>query len=291
MSVEERDPHSGYKTTGHEWNGIKELNTPVPRPVWFFLISAVLFSVVYWVLMPAWPMGRTFTKGLLGVDQRATVEQSVARAEAARADWTGALETTPFETALADVVLMARVRDTAPALFADNCAVCHGAGGQGARGYPSLRDDVWVWGGAPETIAETIRVGVNSGHPDTRISQMAAYGRDRMLPQEDVRAVVSYVRALSAERPPPPSRTLTRGAEVFSATCATCHGERGEGNQSVGAPDLTDDEWLYAGDPDTVFETVWHGRQGQMPAWERRLSLAQRRMLTLYLLDLQRSEP
>jgi cytochrome c oxidase cbb3-type subunit 3 len=288
MSVDERDPHSGYKTTGHEWNGIKELNTPVPRPVYFFLIVTFLFSIGYWVLMPAWPTGLSYTKGLLGLDQRASVEREVAQAAAARAPWMNALVRTPYEQALADPALMARVRDTGATLFGDNCAACHGANGAGAPGFPNLRDDIWLWGGAPDTIAETIRVGVNSGHADARVSQMMAFGRDQMLSQEDVRAVIAYVRSLSAARAPAPSATLTRGAEVFANTCASCHGARGEGIQQMGAPSLIDSDWLYGGDQETIFQTVWHGRQGQMPAWEGRLSASERRLLTLYLLDQQR---
>ena len=288
MSVDERDPHSGYKTTGHEWNGIKELNTPVPRPVYFFLVAAFLFSVVYWVLMPAWPTGLSYTKGLLGIDQRTSVAREVAGAEAGRAAWTQKLEEMSFDQALADPALMTRVRESAPSLFGDNCAACHGQNGGGAPGFPNLRDDAWLWGSAPDAIAETIRAGVNSGHPDAHMSQMMAFGRDQLLPQEDVRAVVAYVRSLSAARAPAPSAALTRGAEVFAGNCASCHGARGEGNQQLGAPNFTDDEWLYGGDQESVFQTVWSGRQGQMPAWEARLTLAQRRMLTLYLIDQQR---
>lgn len=291
MSVDERDPHSGYKTTGHDWNGIKELNTPVPRPVYFFLIAAFLFSLVYWVLMPAWPTGLSYTKGLLGIDQQTTVEREVARAAAERAPWMDAIARTPVDEALADPELMGHVRATGATLFGDNCAVCHGQQGAGAPGYPNLRDDVWLWGGAPDVIAETLRVGVNSGHADARISQMPAFGRDQMLPQEDVRAVVAYVRSLSEARSSAPATTLTRGAEVFASTCASCHGARGEGMASVGAPDLTDDDWLYGDDADTIFHGVWQGHQGVMPAWEGRLSVEQRRLLTLYLLDRQRRAP
>ena len=291
MSLDERDPHSGYKTTGHEWNGIKELNTPVPRPVYFFLIAAFLFSVVYWVLMPAWPTGLSYTKGLLGIDQRTTVEREVAGAAAARAPWMDALLEKPYAAALADPALMTRVRDTGPVLFGDNCAMCHGQTGGGAPGYPNLRDGAWLWGGAPETIEETLRIGVNSGHADARLSQMPAFGRDQLLPQEDVRAVVAYVRSLSQPHAGVPGATLSRGAEVFATTCASCHGARGEGMQQVGAPSFVDDEWLYGGDQEAVFQSVWHGRQGQMPTWEGRLTAAQRRLLTLYLLDQQRSAP
>lgn len=312
MSVDERDPFSGYKTTGHEWNGIKELNTPVPRPVYFFLAAAFLFSVVYWVLMPAWPTGLSYTKGLLGVDQRTTVEREVVQAAAERAPWTDALSQTPYAQALADPALMAHVRDTGPALFGDNCAACHGQSGAGARGYPNLRDSIWLWGGAPDTIAETIRVGVNSGHAEGHVSQMPAFGRDGMLSQGDIDAVIAYVRSLprtpiatpiatptaapdaTASTTTPgetpiatPSVAPSRGAAVFASTCASCHGANGEGSQQIGAPSLIDDDWIYGGDGETIFQTVWNGRQGHMPAWEGRLSDTDRRLLTLYLLDRQ----
>jgi len=291
MSVDERDPHSGYKTTGHDWNGIKELNTPVPRPVYFFLIAAFLFSLVYWVLMPAWPTGLSYTKGLLGIDQQTTVEREVARAAAERAPWMDAIAARPVEAVLADPELMGHVRATGATLFGDNCAVCHGQEATGAPGYPNLRDSTWLWGGTAEAIEETLRVGVNSGHTDARVSQMPAFGRDQMLPQEDVRAVVAYVRSLSQPRTSAPATTLTRGGEVFATTCASCHGVRGEGMPSVGAPNLTDDDWLYRDDADAIFSAVWLGHQGVMPAWEGRLSPAQRRLLTLYLLDQQRRAP
>lgn len=289
MAVEERDPHTGYKTTGHEWNGIKELNAPVPRPVYFFLILAVLVSIVYWVLMPAWPTGRSYTKGLLGEDQRATVERQVAEAAAARAPWVDQLLATPIESALVDPTLMARVRDTAPTLFGDNCAMCHGADARGARGYPNLRDGVWIWGGAPEEIAETLRVGVNAAHASTRVSQMPAFGREQLLPYSDVRAAATYVHSLSHPHTSASRAVLARGQEVFASTCAVCHGETGRGVRAVGGPDLTDGDWLYGGDEETIFASVSGGRHGTMPAWETRLSEADRRLLALYILDLQES--
>ncbi|MGE3770997.1 MAG: cytochrome-c oxidase, cbb3-type subunit III [Bdellovibrionales bacterium] len=289
MSVEERDPHSGYKTTGHEWNGIKELNTPVPRPVYFFLIVTIAFSVAYWVLMPAWPTGLSYTKGLLGIDQRNIVDRDVAEGLAARAAWVDVMDQMPLDTALADPEIMAHVQNTAPALFGDNCAVCHGQNGQGMPGFPNLRDDVWLWGGSPQAVNETMRIGVNSGHAESRISQMPAFGRDQMLPPEDISAVVVYVASLSQARDSATSESsVERGSQVFSTNCASCHGVRGEGNQQLGAPSLIDNEWLYGGDSATIFKSVWYGRQGQMPSWDGRLSSTDRRLLTLYLLDKQK---
>jgi cytochrome c oxidase cbb3-type subunit 3 len=189
MSVEERDPHTGYLTTGHEWNGIKELNTPVPRPVYFFLILAFAFSVVYWIYMPAWPVGTSFTKGLLGFDQRAVVTEEVKLAALDRATWTGRIEKESFADIQKDPQLMHDVRETGRTLFGDNCAACHGRHATGGKGYPNLTTNSWLWGGSPEQIAETIRVGINSTHPDSRTSQMPAFGHDGILQRNDIENV------------------------------------------------------------------------------------------------------
>ena len=165
MAVSERDPYTGYTTTGHEWNGIKELNTPVPRPVYFFLIVTALFSVVYWILMPAWPLGVTYTKGLLGIDQRNTVTEGLKQAALGRSVWTKRIEAGSFTDIQADPGLMDIVRQTGRTLFGDNCAACHGSNAKGGKGYPNLTTASWLWGGDPENIAETIRVGINSAHP------------------------------------------------------------------------------------------------------------------------------
>src|SRR5262249_32185304 len=156
MSVEERDPHTGYLMTGHEWNGIKELNTPVPRAVYFFLAVTALFALGYWILMPAWPLWSTFTKGLLGNDQRAIVAESLKHAALDRATWTGRVESADTAAIQADPQLMEMVRQTGRTLFGDNCAACHGRDAKGGRGFPNLTTASWLWGGAPEAIVETI---------------------------------------------------------------------------------------------------------------------------------------
>lgn len=293
MAVTERDPHTGYLTTGHEWNGIKELNTPVPRAVYFFLIATALFSLGYWILFPAFPLGSTYTKGLLGVDQRATVNESLQRASLNRKGWTKQIETQDYQTIQADPALMAIVRQTGRTLFGDNCAACHGLHAKGGKGFPNLTTESWLWGGDPEAIAETIRVGINSGHPNSRVAQMLAFGRDNILPRADVENVVSYVQSLSdsAAANQIPQEQLDSGKTIFAANCASCHGEDGKGKSDLGAPDLTDRNWIYGGDPQSIFTTVWHGRQGQMPAWENRLGPLERKILALYLVDLRSRKP
>lgn len=292
MAVEERDPHSGYLTTGHEWNGIKELNTPVPKAVYAFLIATALFSVVYWLLMPAFPLGFTFTKGLLGADDREEVTRSVREAAVGRQTWTKAVEAEPYDAIRANPALMETVRQAGHTLFADNCAVCHGLDARGGKGFPNLTTSNWLWGGTPDAIAETIRVGINAAHPNTRVAQMLAFGRDGMLPRADIDRLTDYVLSLSGRTPEgtTPDR-LAAGKETFIAQCVACHGEDGKGKLDVGAPDLSDQNWIYGGDPQSVYTTIWGGRQGYMPAWEGRLSALERKILTLYVLDLRRATP
>lgn len=293
MSVGERDPHTGQMTTGHEWNGIKELNSPVPRVVWFFLIATFLYSLVYWVLMPAWPIGVTYTKGLLGIDQRDVVAAKVEAAHAAREPWAAKLRETDFAAIQADDGLMQIVREAGHPLFADNCAVCHGTRGTGGKGYPNLAANAWLWGGDAETLSETIRVGINSGHDETRVSQMMAFGRDGMLNRNEILAVTTWLQALSnptlaAEADP---AVIAAGGTVFADNCAACHGDDARGVPEMGAPNLADDVWIYGGDRQAIFETIWHGRQGHMPHWEGRLSELERKILTLYVLDLAGARP
>ena len=290
MAVEERDPHTGYLTTGHEWNGITELNTPVPRAVYFFLITTFLFSVGYWILMPAWPLGVSFTKGLLGIDQREIVAESLQQAVLERSVWTKRIEAEDFAAIRADVGLMKVVRETGRTLFGDNCAACHGTNARGGKGFPNLTTAAWLWGGSPEQIAETIRVGVNSGHPNARSSQMLAFGRDQVLKRDEIENVVTYVRSLSAPIAAQ-AKAAEAGRAVFAANCASCHGDAGKGNPELGAPDLTDNIWLYGGDEQSIYMTVWGGRQGHMPTWESRLTALDRKILTLYLVDLRKVTP
>lgn len=286
MSVGERDPHTGHMTTGHDWNGIKELNTPVPKPVLYFLAATVIFSLVYWVLMPAWPLGVTYTKGLLGIDQRTTVEARLSEAAQERSSWSEALVEQDFGQIAEDDTLMAIVRHSGSTLFGDNCAVCHGAGGEGGPGYPSLTDGAWLWGGEAEDISETLRVGINAEHPETRIAEMLAFGRDGILDRQSVLDTVSYVQSLSGATEGLDPEAVTRGEEAFAMNCSSCHGESGQGDTTMGAPDLTDGFWIYGGDRNAIYQSVFHGRQGHMPQWETRLSPVERKILTLYVRDL-----
>ncbi|GEP55300.1 cytochrome-c oxidase, cbb3-type subunit III [Reyranella soli] len=290
MSLE-RDPKTGWLTTGHEWNGLTELNTPLPRLVSLFLALAVLFSVGCWVLMPAWPVGTTYTKGLLGLDDRTELTESVKQATTDRTTWTDQIATRSFAEIEAEPRVMTAVRQTGPVLFGDNCAACHGRDAKGGKGFPDLRTTSWLWGGSPEAIAETIRVGINSAHPESRNSQMPAFGRDQILQRTDIENVVAYVLSLSDPKEKPVVGNAEAGKAVFTANCVVCHGSEAKGTADVGAPNLTDSFWMYGGDGTSIYNTVWGGRQGHMPTWESRLSPVDRKILALYLVDLGKLRP
>ena len=184
------------------------------------------------------------------------------------------------------------VRQTGKTLFGDNCAACHGLNARGGKGFPDLTTASWMWGGDPENIAETIRVGINSAHPNTRTSQMMAFGRDQLLKKGEIDDVVNYVRSLSdpAVVKDVPAEKIAAGKAVFVANCVSCHGDDGKGNAELGAPDLTDRSWIYGGDAGTIHDTVWGGRQGQMPSWDGRLTPVDRKILALYLFDLRKEK-
>lgn len=293
MAVEELDTLTGRATTGHEWNGIKELDTPVPRGVLMFLIVTHLFAVIWWFVMPTWPLGTTYTKGLLDTDQRKIVEAKLVAENAARAPWVDAIEKSSFDEILANPQLMEVVKQTGHRLFGDNCAACHGRDGKGGNNYPDLTDHDWIWGGGPEMIAQTMRIGVNSSNPESRVSQMPSFGRDQMLDPVQVRNVATYVHSLSnpSDATPDNVATIEAGRQVFLTTCAACHGQDAKGNKDMGAPNLTDQYWIYGGDLQTIVTSVHGGRQGHMPTWDKRLTPADIKILALYVYKLGVENP
>jgi len=287
VAVEERDEHTGYLTTGHEWNGIKELNRPVPTVIWLFLTTAFLAAFACWILLPAWPLGNTYTRGLLKADQRQRVTDEIAEAASKRSASVARIESMPFDEIRSDPDLMRDVIETGRTLFGDNCAACHGKTGHGGPGFPNLADNAWLWGGDAEAVAETIRIGINSSHPETRTSQMLAFGHDGLLDREAILNAVAYVRSLSDPASSQDNaEAVSAGSDVFASSCAACHGKDGGGNTAMGAPNLTDKFWIYGGDEESIFTTLTYGRKGHMPQWESRLTPVQRKILALYVVSL-----
>ncbi|QIB34417.1 cytochrome-c oxidase, cbb3-type subunit III [Ancylobacter pratisalsi] len=289
----EVDAVTGVTTTGHEWDGIRELNNPLPRWwLWVFYLC-IAWSVLYWFAYPAWPLVSDYTSGLLGWKSRDAVQTDLAALRSQRAVFAEKLDAASLEQIEANPELLAFARAQGRAAFGDNCAPCHGAGGGGGMGYPNLNDDDWLWGGSLEQIQNTILHGARSADDNTHMGDMPAFGRDGILQRPEILAVADYVRSLSnlqdkpgpkgAAKSEPTPADLAKGKEVFTANCAACHGDEGKGNIELGAPNLTDGIWLYGSDRATVIATITNGRGGIMPAWSGRLDPSTIKALTVYV--------
>lgn len=281
MSEPVRDEHTGVDTTGHEWDGIRELDNPLPRWWLWVWYATIAFSIVYWVLMPAWPGISGYTRGVLGQSDRADVAADLRDLQALRGEREARLVNASLEEIERDPDLQAHALAVGQSVFGDNCASCHGVDGAGARGYPNLRDDVWLWGGSLQEIEHTIRVGVRSGHEQTRTSMMPAFGRDRMLDARQVSDLTEYVVALSGREAN--AAAVSRAAQLYADNCAACHAPNGTGMQEMGAPNLTDREWLYGSDRASISGQIHNGRNGVMPAWESRFSPGVIKALAVYI--------
>ena len=269
--MSEKKDYNGVETTGHEWDGIEELNNPLPRWwVWVFY-ATIVWGIGYTIAYPAWPGIKNSTAGLLGFSTRANVAADIAAVNEQNAALVA-------ELASADLVALVDNRDSelysyavngGRAIFAANCSQCHGSGANGVaegNGYPNLRDDAWLWGGTVDEIAFTVSHGIrNEQSLDARWSEMPAFGE--ILPQEEVEQVVQYVLSLSGNETD--AALVEAGAEVYDINCSACHGVEGLGDTFQGAPNLTDAIWLYGGDVESVTETVMNSRFGVMPAWSQ----------------------
>jgi len=281
MSKKDVDQHTGTETTGHEWDGIKELNTPLPRWWLGIFYACIVWAVGYWVLMPAWPLVHGYTHGLLNHSQRDAVTAAVQQLKDARAAKEHELDHATLEQIQANPDLLQFALAEGKAAFGDNCAPCHGSGAQGGHGYPNLNDDVWLWGGKLEDIQHTITVGVRSTAPDTRQSQMPSFGRDNILKPEQIDDLTEYVVHLSGRAAD--AKAVARATKLFADNCAACHGPAGKGNRQFGAPNLTDNEWLYGPTREDIHDQIWYGRGGVMPTWGGRLSPETIKSLAVYV--------
>jgi cytochrome c oxidase cbb3-type subunit 3 len=281
----DRDDHSGTETTGHEWDGIKELDTPLPRWWLYIFYASIVAAIVYWVLMPAWPLANSYTRGLLNWSDRRNVAADVEMLESARAPMFERLARESADDLARDPELQEFARAAGESVFGDNCQTCHGAGGAGAPGYPVLADDVWIWGGSMGDIEHTLRVGVRAGHPGTRMSIMPAFGRDSLLTGDQIGDVTEYTISMSAARTrlAPNRAAALRGGAIYQAHCSVCHGPSGAGDRTIGAPSLVDDVWLYGGSRDEIRRQIELGRGAVMPTWERRFDDGTLRALAYYV--------
>ena len=276
------DEPTGTSFVGHEWDGIEELDTPMPRWWLYTFYACIAFALVMVVLYPAIPMLHGASRGTLGWTSHGQLATEMMADHDRRAPTMRALAMTPIEGLPADKQLLRAAQEGGRSAFKVYCTQCHGAGAAGGKGYPNLNDDDWLWGGDVATIQKTLEHGVRQpGDDKTRMSQMPAFGRDGILKPEEVQDAVSYVRFVSHQEAA--SVSARRGATIFANNCAVCHGANARGNRTVGAPNLTDGIWLYGGDRDTLTETVTNARYGIMPAWGSRLDPVTIKMLATYV--------
>jgi len=278
MASPEKDDVTGEHTTGHEWDGIKELNTPLPKWWVYTLYGCIVWAVIYSAFYPTYPLLSSYTKGYLGWSSRDDVANAIATAQAGRKVFTDKISTLELGEVSKDPELFRYAMAGGESAFGDNCAPCHGSAAQGSRGYPNLADDDWLWGGTLEAIHTTIQHGIRGEDDDTRESDMPAFGNEDVLEQADIELVADYVLSLSGT-----GEATTAGTELFADNCAACHGDDGKGQPDVGAPNLADAIWLYGGGRDTIIETVTASRHGIMPAWTGRLDDVTIKQLALYV--------
>lgn len=269
-------------TTGHSWDGIEEFDNPMPRWWLWTLYATIVWAIGYTVLYPAWPMVNSATSGVLGWSTRADVANEIAAVEEANAPMNAKLEAADLTAIAGDAELGSFAVSSGSAVFKTWCAQCHGSGAAGAKGYPNLLDDDWLWGGSVEEIHETITHGIrNEDSDDARYSEMPAFGRDELLEKEEIDQVVNFVMSLSGDAQD--ASKVEAGAVVFEDNCASCHMDDGTGDRSQGAPNLADAIWLYGGNYAALSETVNNSRYGVMPAWNTRLTEAQIRAVSSYV--------
>jgi len=278
--MSEKKNEKGFETTGHSWDGIEEWNNPLPKWwVWVFYLT-IIWGIWYTIAYPAWPLVERATAGYKEFSTRAQVAADIAAVDAANAEINAKLAAADLTAIADDAALNSYANNAGKAVFMTWCAQCHGSGAAGAKGYPNLLDDDWLWGGDIEAIHETISYGIRNEQSDmARFSEMPKFGE--ILEEGEISQVVNYVMSLSGDAND--ASQVAAGETVFMDNCAACHADDASGDIYQGAPNLKDAIWLYGGDYDTLMETVTNARYGVMPAWEGRLDEAEIRAVSAYV--------
>jgi cytochrome c oxidase cbb3-type subunit 3 len=253
-------PNTGEKTTGHVYDGIEEYDNPLPAWWLNMFVLSMVFSIGYLILFPG--LGKF--EGVLGWTQEKQWQQEKVKLDARFNDTLKKFADIPIEQLAKDE----KARRSGQRLFSSYCATCHGADAGGNVGFPNLRDNDWLWGGEPEQIRATITSG--------RMGSMPAW--KGILDEKQLHDVSQWIT--SADKP-------DAGAQVFSTYCAACHGQDAKGNILMGAPNLTDNIWLYGGETGQVKNSIFNGRNGRMPAHADVLSAEKIHVLTAYIYGLR----
>ena len=276
------DELSGTETTGHEWDGIRELDTPMPRWWLWTYYATVIFSIGYVIAYPAIPLVNEATKGLLGYSSRAAVAEELAAAKDARKGLLQKIADMPLEDIRKDQDLYQFAVAGGASAYRVNCVQCHGTGATGTSIYPNLNDDDWLWGGSLTDIHTTLKHGIRFPFDeDTRTSEMPAFGRDELLEKAQISDTAEFVLKLSGQEHN--AEAAARGATVYADNCVSCHGEKGEGDRSQGAPNLADEIWFYGKTKEELVAQISNPKQGMMPGWQSRLDNVTLKQLTLYV--------
>jgi len=279
MAQQELDKLSGQTTTGHEWDGLKELNTPLPKWWLYTFYACIVWSIGYFVFYPSWPLATDYVKGIYGAQIRSNAIADFEGGKAARLANAKGLADASLEQIKSTPAYLEFAMANGKAAFGDNCAPCHGSGATGGPGFPNLQDDDWLWGGKLADIYQTIQYGIRSGHAKMRDMTMPSFGKDGILTKEQISSVADYVVSLSD----PSVKATDDGKKIFADNCASCHGEDAKGNQEMGAPNLSDKIWLYGAGKTAVMAQVTEPKHGVMPAWEGRLDPITIKSLAVYI--------
>jgi cytochrome c oxidase cbb3-type subunit 3 len=276
--MSENNKNKQHSTTGHSWDNISEYNIPTPR--WWLIvwIICIIWAIIYWFFYPAWPTTKGNSKGSLSWTKFSQLYEQQQQIEITKKPYLEQISTSSLQQIQQNPDLMQFVLNAGKSAFQQNCSACHGKGHQGGFGYPNLNDDDWLWGGSVDDIYQTLLYGIRSGHDKARANQMPSFGLDGVLKSSEIKDVASFVRSLSGLEP-----TNDNGAKIFANNCVACHGNNGKGNQSLGAPNLTDKIWLYSSDPLEVYKTIYYSRAGVMPFWQGRLDDNTIKILALYI--------
>jgi cytochrome c oxidase cbb3-type subunit 3 len=272
------------KKPEHEWDGITEYDNPDPQWLRVTFYITVFFALGYWIFYPSWPTPND--NGVLDWSSDKQLAEELKTIYKIRQEYQVTFDKASFEEIMKDNNLMNYAQLSGQSIFQNNCAVCHGAGGGGNKGYPNLTAGAWLWGGKIEDIQQTITYGIRNGNPDARDSQMPAFGKDKLLSADDVKLMAQYVMYIAKsdqEKKQEQNLDLKRADEVFQANCASCHGANGKGNYIAGAPNLTDAIWLYGGDFKTIYDVIYNGRAGNMPVWKEKLTDSEIKSVAVYV--------
>lgn len=281
MSEHEIDHVTGTSTTGHDWDGIKELNTPLPRWWLWSFYGCIAFAIGYTVVYPAWPLFSAPTPGVIGYSSRADLDKELAEAAVAQGDRLAQIAATPVAEIVQDDELSRFASSAGNSLFKVYCSQCHGTGATGGVGYPNLNDDEWIWGGSIDHIYQTVWHGARSdADADTHFNVMPNFGIDAILTHDQIVTVARQVASYSGIEG---GAATPEGAQLFTDNCASCHGDKGEGLPDMGGPSLTDQIWLYQGTLQAIEAQVRQPRHGVMPAWGERLGDTAVKELAVYV--------